>query len=687
MKRVFSILAITFTLFFYFSGCSYVTRPSASTQEMTWEEVEAKYHSLEKVSDHSEIENLSKELMVLKWAKWQQDFIKFKLAKALFNKNDFAGALETFNDLKGVKPFVNETHLLAGESALKTGSYDEALKWVLSVYLKLSKEEKVPGSKTVFLAYLYSKRVEKAAAWYALLDDVKKENIKPELDEWMQRSESNRRDFNNYLSQASGLKADEIPEDMKEEILDEMKKLEEIEEAEKDAPSDEISYDESYTPDWNKLCVLLSNEEKWTKFNEVITFFMTWYFQDFRKTGIELTFLNYLDEKDISDAFAKAGETKCFALAGPFFAPEFGQLLHELSVKTSIPVVSYFPEISSMNGIFFNVMPTKDLEAENILNYAVNVREKKKFAIAYLDNRDGRMLRDTYWKIVEDLGGTVTEIIDLSPADNAFFDDVEKVVGKPDNFDDALRTFRWKNKEKFNNETMMKRAIDRFLKTVPGKCNFDALIVLTPVSHMPMLLPSFPYMNVEFEYYQRYLNRNVSVRKHNLRQEGFDWDIQQILVLAPSEVVSSEKVVEQLGQIVDGMIVFAPVNEFSEKNQIHGEISKQFSQKNGRNLYYIENFVAEVATVIFNAHQKAEKKTISELVLALKENEIESVLSGTAVKFDDRNRMTGRSAIMIGRNKEPFMTPAQIEEEEKRKEELKKEESGKKPETPKKKED
>ena len=49
--------------------------------------------------------------------------------------------------------------------------------------------------------------------------------------------------------------------------------------------------------------------------------------------------------------------------------------------------------------------------------------------------------------------------------------------------------------------------------------------------------------------------------------------------------------------------------------------------------------------------------------------------------------MTGRSAIMIGRNKEPFMTPAQIEEDEKRKEELKKEESGKKPETPKKKED
>ncbi|HQO91807.1 MAG TPA: hypothetical protein PLX56_05720 [bacterium] len=673
MKRSTTSLLILMTALFFVSACSYVTRPVSSTPELTWEEVEAKYHSLEAVPDHAGIETFSGEMLKLKWAKWQYEFIKFKLAKSFFNRGEYDRSLEIFNELKGVKPFVNETHLTAGEAALKTGQYDEALKWVLSIYLKLGKEEKVRGSKTVFLAYLYSKRVEKAATWYSALDDVKKENVKAELEEWMNRSQTNRSDFNNYLSMEPGGKSGDIPENMKEEVLDEMKKLEEGSEIIEEMPIDE-TYDSTRVPDWNNLCVALSNDEKWTKFNEVITSFITWYFKEYRKSGIQLTFLNYLDETDIAKLFEKAKKTKCFAIAGPFFAPEFVTGFKERSLQTAIPVIAYVPLISTLNGLFFNVMPTKDSESENIIRYAVNEREKKKFAIAYLDNREGRILRDMYWKNIEEMGGSVTDLLDLSPGDNAFFDDVEKVIGKPDNYDEAIRIFRWRNKEKFNNDTLMRRAIDRFTKTIPGKCDFDALVVATPVFHMPMFLPSFPYMNVEFEYYQKYLNRNVAGREQDLREAGYDWDIQQILVVAPSELVSSEKVIEQLGTTVDGMIVYAPVNNFSDSNKPYSEITKSFSEKNGRGFYFIENFIAEVCEILFNGLERSGKKDISGFVSALKGTEFISILSSTPVKFDEYNRMTGRSAVMIGRNKEPFMTPAQLEEEQEKKEEEKKKE-------------
>jgi len=655
-----------------------------------WETVEARYKSMEAEGNFAGIEAYSAELEAFEWADWQKNHIKFMQASALFRQGRNAESLEIFEKISYAKPFVNRTHLMAGEAALAEKKYDDALKWVLSVYTKLQPEEKIPASKTVFLAYIYSKRFDTAVKWYNALDDEKKANLQPELDNWLNESEENRRNFK-YALQGAG---DSLDAEEQLENLEKIKKEAEegekaAEEAEKQENPDAIveenapvaavfEFDGSYVPDWKKLCVALSSNDKWSKYNETIKTYLGWHLAKFDKNGIEAEFLEYDSESSADDVMKKAKEMKCFAVIGPFFAPEFAESLIAKSSEYSVPVISYIPFVADAESLFFNIMPTKDLEAENLVKYAVSEKERKKFAIAYIDDFNGRVLRDIYWKTIEKLGGEVTDIIDISPADNAYMDDVEKVVGKQENYDEAIRTFRWRSKEKFaNNETMIRRAVERFIKTIPGKCAFDTLVVLTPPAQTAMLLPSFPYLNVEFAYYQKYLNRAVTVKKQELRKEGFDWEIQQILVLGPSEIVNSPKNVEQLGKLVDGMVVFAPTPDTSEKNEKYTKLNSAFKAANNRSLYFAETIAAEVADIVLSALNASQKSDMGNFVETLKSTQYTSVLSGKAVKFDEKQRMTGRSEILIGRNKEPFMTPEAIEEELKLKAEEKLKEGNK----------
>ncbi|MBP5406140.1 ABC transporter substrate-binding protein [bacterium] len=636
-----------------------------------WEDVEATYNSLESAQNFAEIESYSKELSAFKWAKWQTNHINFMLASSLFRQNRNAEALEIFKELRYVQPFAHMTHRMAGEAALAEKKYEDAIKWVLSVYLKLSKEEKIPASKTVFLAYLYSKRLDTAAIWYRELDDTKKANLQPELDDWLNESEENRRNFNDAVNGNVEMAADDEQPKNVDEIIKEAEKIakeeEEAARRENASAAAVFEFDESYVPDWKKLCVALSSNDRWTKYNEVIKTYINWHLSKYDKSGVKPEFLEYDDEKGADAAMKKAKEIKCFAVIGPFFAPEFADNLIEKSAEHSIPVISYIPFIPASKSLFFNIMPTKDLEAENLVKYAVSERERKKFAIAYIDDFNGRNLRDVYWRTIEESGGEVTDIINISPADNAYMDDVEKVVGKQENYDEAIRAFRWRNKEKFTTDTMMKRAVERFIKTIPGKCAFDTLVVLTPPAQTAMLLPSFPYLNVEFAYYQNYLNRAVAVKKQEVRKEGFDWDIQQILVLGPSEIVSSAKSIEQLDKLIDGMVVFAPKSDTSEKNKKYMKIAKAFKNSNGRAPYFAETIAAEVVDTVLSALAASQKIDMGDFVETLKSTQYSSVLSGKTVKFDEKQRMTGRSMILIGRNNEPFMTPAEIEEDTKRK--------------------
>jgi ABC-type branched-subunit amino acid transport system substrate-binding protein len=653
-----------------------------------WEEVETKYKSLESEKNFAEIEAYSKELAAFEWAKWQTNHIKFMLATALYRQQKYGESLKVFEELKDVAPFTHKTHVMAGDAALAEKNYNEALKWIFSVYLKLDKELKLAASKTVFLAYLYSKRFDSAAKWYKELDDEKKANLQPEFDAWMNESEGNRRDFNNALNGNSEPAAEETPSKSIEDIIDEAdKKVADETEVlpentgvhEEIQPVAVLEFDKSYVPDWTKVCVALSSNDKWSKYNEVIKTYLNWHLTKFDKGGIKPEFIEYDSEKAIDDMMKKAKEIKCFAVVGPFFAPEFAESFITKSSEYSIPVISYIPFGTDPNSLFFNVRQTKDLEAENLVKYAVSERQKTKFAIAYIDDENGRDLRDVYWKKIEDAGGQVTDIIDIAPADRAYKDDVEKVVGKQDNYDEAVRAFKWRNKEKFTTNTMMNRAVDGFIKRIPGKCNFEVLVVLTDPKQTASLLPAFPYLNVEFAYYQKYLNRAVTVKKQELRKDGYDWEIQQILVLGPSEIMSSKKNIEELGKLIDGMVIFAPRSDTSEKNEKYLKISKAFKDANNRDLYFAETVAAEVADTLLSLLGASQKSDMGNFVETLKNTSFTSLLSGKTVKFDEFNRMTGRGEILIGRNKEPFMTPEEIEEELKRKAEEKLKE-GKQPE-------
>ena len=675
MKIRFLALVLIVVSALFQTSCSSL-EANETPENPEWEDVETKSKSLESEGNFAELEAYAKELSALDWANWQKNQIKFMLASALYNQKKYGEALEVFKDLKNVAPFTHKTHVMAGDAALAEKKYNDALKWVFSVYLKLDKESKLAASKTVFLSYIYSKRFDSAAKWYHELDEEKKANLQPEFDAWMNESEENKRDFESALNGNSGSPADSAPQQTIEDIIQEANIQAAEEESENVLQSGEFSeievvaFDGSYVPDWKKVCVALSSNDKWSKYNEVIKTYINWHLEKFDKSGIKPEFIEYESVETVDALMKKAKESKCFAVIGPFFAPEFAESFITKSSEYSVPVISYIPFGTVPGSIFFNVRQTKDLEAENLVKYAIG-KEKTKFAIAYIDDTNGRTLRDTYWKTIEAAGGEVTDLIDISPADNAYMDDVAKVVGKQDNYDEAIRSFKWKNKEKFTTDTMMRRAVETFMKRIPGKCNFEVLVVLTDPKQTASLLPSFPYLNVEFAYYQKYLNRAVNAKKQELRKDGYDWDIQQILVLGPSEMISSNKNVEELGKLIDGMVIFAPRNDTTEKNEKYSKISRAFKDSNNRALYFAETIAAEVTDTVLSALAASQKSDMGNFVEALKNTSYTSMVSGKTLRFDGMNRMTGSGEILIGRNKEPFMTPEEIEEEMKRKAEEK----------------
>ena len=77
--------------------------------------------------------------------------------------------------------------------------------------------------------------------------------------------------------------------------------------------------------------------------------------------------------------------------------------------------------------------------------------------------------------------------------------------------------------------------------------------------------------------------------------------------------------------------------------------------------------MADILNIISESQKKSKKQDIGTFVDILKEDSFQSVLTGLQVRFDANNRLIGKGEIMIGRKKEPFMTPIQIEEDLKQK--------------------
>ena len=653
---------LVFVVSVLFSSCSYVTRP-VEDKGITWEEVEAKYVAFEKADNFTGLEGFSRELLIKPWARWQKDFIRFKLANSLYIQGKYKKAINIFELLRDSKQFRNKVHLTAGSASLRLEKYDKALKWVLKVYLDLQKSEKIEASKIIFLSYLYSERIDKAALWYSRLNEDKRKALDAELKDWSKKNPAKRKSFDVILDQEEGsveqkAQTEEIGEKAEEEII-------EIEKDE-DQSEVELEFDRDYEPEWNSICVALSLDEKWLKFNAVIKDFTSWYFLKYKGEKYTITFLEFSDPESIEKLFATAKEKKCFGVAGPFFSDVYAEDFIEQSVKHSIPIFTYNSFVSDKKGLLFNAKATKDIEAQNLVKYTLKEKEKKTFGLVYIDDFEGRKLRDIYWKAIESQGGRVTGLIPLSADSSSYFNSVAEVVGKPDEIDDAVRTFKWNNKDRYSSSTLMNRALERFLKKIPGKCGFEALVVLTPTSELPLFIPSFPYLNVEFDFYQKYLKRSVKLKEQDVRKSGYDWKFQTLTVLSPSELVESQKVIERLGRLVDGMIVFASENDFSDQNQLYTKMSDEFKKAKERDLFYIEKLLGEVFNIVSESLLKSEKKNIGSMTDVLKEDSFQSVMTGLDVRFDAVNRLVGKGEILIGRKKEPFMTLAEIQEQEKK---------------------
>ena len=149
--RLLTFISVVFSVLFLIISCSSLP-PDETPENDNWEEIEAKYKLLESEENYVEMESYSKDLLTSEWAKWQIHYIKFMLASALYNQKKYGEALEVFGDLKDVAPFTHRTHVMAGAAALSEKKYEDALKWVFPVYLKLEKEPKLAASKTIFFA-------------------------------------------------------------------------------------------------------------------------------------------------------------------------------------------------------------------------------------------------------------------------------------------------------------------------------------------------------------------------------------------------------------------------------------------------------------------------------------------------------------------------------------------------------
>ena len=672
--RFLFLILLTVVVSGLFSSCSYVTRP-VEDKGITWEEVEARYAGLEKAQNVTGIEDFSRDLLVKPWAKWQKDFIRFKLANSLYIQGKYKKALNVLELLKNSKQFKSKVHLTAGNAALRIEKWDKALKWVLKVYLDLEKSEKIEASKIVFLSYLYSGRIDKAALWYSRLNNEKRLVVATELNEWSKKNPKKRKDFNSILDQEEGKveqegETKEVKEKAEEEIIEIEKEDEE--------PQKEAEFDRGYEPDWNSLCVALSQDEKWIKFNEVIKDFTNWFFLKYKgKKEFKISYIEYSEPESIEKLFESAKEKKCFAVAGPFFTDVYAEDFIVQSEKHSIPVFTYNSYVSDYKGLLFNVKLTKDIEAQNLVKYTMKEKEKKTFGLIYIDDVEGRKLRDIYWKTIESQGGQISGLIPLPSDSSYYFNAIEEVVGKPDDVDEAVRIFKWKNKDSYSTDTLMKRAIERFMKKIPGKCDFDTLVVLTPTSEIPLFIPAFPYQNVEFDFYQKYLKKSVKLKEQDVRNDGYDWHFQKLTVLSPSELVENQKVIDRLGRLVDGMVVFASKNDFSPQNKLYVDMSEKFKVDKERDPYYIEKLLAETLNIIAESFEKSEKKDIGSLIDVLKDDSFQSLMTGLDIRFDAVNRLIGKGDIMIGRKKEPFMTPTEIQEQEKKRAEARKEEKKK----------
>ncbi|HOW51466.1 MAG TPA: hypothetical protein PLV42_05400 [bacterium] len=617
------------------------------------------------------------------WTADQTNELRFMLARFLAKQERHQNAVTLLREVPVKAPYYRAARVIGALSAFAAKDWDGALEFMLSIYLSLGKEEKIPASRVVFLSYLYRGDSAKAAQWYSKLNEVKRVAVRDDRDRYFAQHPDAAADFAKALAQYEATPAvDAAPTAPAEPTVSTgvapavAEPVESMPDMAPPLPAAAVVLDGTYTPDWGGLCIFLSEDDKWRKVNELVEVFFDWFFKEYSKEGVTPTILRYLADEDATPAMMKAKELRCFAGIGPLFSEVAADEFARLSVTTPLPLFAFTPWFSDMPGFLFNLKYTKEREATDLATWLMS-RGKKRFAIAYPDDLRGRKLRDLYWNAVQSAGGEVTDALAFGPGDKALLDDVEGILSMPQSYQGTLYRFRQENAAKYTTPTMMKRALDRIERVTPMQADFDTLFVLGTPEQTALLLPAFIYKNVEFDYYSGWEKNRVKENQYKLQTDfNLPWEINTILVAAPSEVKGDASFEKNVDKLIDGMTLAAPGLDISEKNDAWKRFVEAFALKFQRSPYPIEQTLAETAFLVLAAREKGAQGTMAAFIGQLKSAEWPSLTLNRPLHFNERNQLSDLGEIFIGVKNKGFQPAKELfKEEDKKKEEEKRKES------------
>jgi len=651
--RFFIFIIISFTSLLFISSCASFVKKT----QPEFSQIDNKILILEQKQEFLKEEKFIRNNLLYNWASYQKNELRFHLAKALFNLKKYEKTLNVLRYLNNSNRFKTNVYFLGAFSAFYKKDYDTALLYALSGYPFFSQQEKIKLTKIIIFSYLYLNKPKKAATWYFAINQEKKDFVKNDLLAFFAIHPKVKHIFNPQKNENS------IPKKKLQTEIENAKK-----ELEKQIPIEELQQNMELSkkqeifnpniekqPDWTKLCVFLSEDKKWEKFNEVIKPYLVWYFKDYRKTNIEPKFYLYLTKEDLENDFAKANEENCFSVVGPIFSEPFSYDFSQLAKKYSIPVFSYTPFYSKeKNPLFFNVKYTKNREAKDIATYFASTN-KKRFAIIYVDNFEGRKIRDSFWKEIEQKGGQITEALAFSPDEKSFLNIVESIVKKPEKLKLVIKKFKKDNKDIYKSKTLMNRAIDRFLKIVPGEVDFDIAVIIGSEKQIAMLVPSFSYANIELDYLSKREQNRIKDNDKKLKELKLPWKFQKISLIVPSEMLAFKNFKKDVGKFIDGMFASGIVPDFTDKNKDFTAINNAFKNKFNRNLYLPEIYLTLLADSIYFPYVSSKKQNLGDFLDEIHSVKFKSILNEHNIYFDNNGNLQGDSKVCHGTKSKGFV--------------------------------
>jgi len=588
------------------------------------------------------------------------------LGKNLFYQKKYKKALNTLSHIKDVAQFPVRLPLLKTEIAYRGEKYKKTLEIAFKAYLALGQKEKTTLSTYILMSYLYLEKIDEAKLWYSKINNEKKRAAAPELAILKQKNPDR---YQQFMSQG---KSEEVAGDQTAGIApDDIATEEDIALSQAFPP---------YTPDWNSLCVMLNEDAKWAKFNDVIKQFFTWYFKEFKKSEITITMQSFLTKDEVVKNFQAAAEKRCFAVVGPVFSEDFSSEFLKQSKVTGIPVLTYnhFIPSSTESNRFFNFRFNEDESVPFVVKRLLSENEKTRFAIIYIDDFAGRHLRDTYLELIRKEKGSVTNMLAISPGDTGFLDDLDRIVTKPEGYKNALWGFKQRNAAKYSTSTLMNRAVSRFNKLVPGGTNYDAVIFLLDPKQIAMIVPGFPYQNIEFNYHSKWEKFRIRKLNAEMRQLYPEWKVTQITAIFPQDVYYSKNFEQSIGKFIDGSIVAVPATHSMVDSKYYSVFVLAMQKSMERAPFAIEKRLGDIAQTLFlmRAGQK-EGDDVSVGIAKLQTFDVPS-LTGGKILFDQFNRFKGRGLIVEGRKGHGFLSAPEDEALEKQQKADKKTKKGKK---------